>query len=391
MSKRAFVIVLDSFGIGNAPDAAAFGDGGSNTLAAIASAPGFSAPHLGELGLFNIDGVTCAAPVKTPEGAYGRMLEKSRGKDTTVGHWELMGVESETPLPTFPQGFPSGLVEALQRETGHTFLCNRPYSGTEVLRDYGEEHLRTGGLILYTSADSVLQLAAHVDKIPLEELYRCCEKARALAAGPWAVGRVIARPFAGEAGAFYRTKDRHDYSLPPPGPTLLDYLKDAGKDVVAVGKIQDIFAGRGITRHIKTAGNTEGMQAALRLADEDFDGLAFINLVDFDMIYGHRNDVAGYAGAVMEFDAWLPGFLKKLRDEDMLVITADHGCDPSTPSTDHSREAVPLLCAGPYVKKGVRLGTLDTFACLAATLAEYFMIKTPTSAQGVLTALRARV
>lgn len=387
MAKRAFVIVLDSFGIGGAPDAAAFGDEGSNTLASVAAQPGFAVPCLQKLGLFNIDGVTCGSGAEAPSGAYGRMLERSCGKDTTVGHWELMGVESAEPLPTFPQGFPASFTAELSRRTGHTLLCNKPYSGTQVIRDYGEEQVRTKGLILYTSADSVLQLAAHTGAVPLQELYRCCEIAREMAVGGLAVGRVIARPFTGTPGAFCRTKDRHDYSLPPPRPTLLDHLKAAGKDVIAVGKIQDIFAGRGITRHIKAGNNPEGMAAALALADEDFEGLAFINLVDFDMVYGHRNDAPGYARAVMEFDAWLPRLLEKLRGEDLLVITADHGCDPSTPSTDHSRETVPLLCAGLFVKPNINIGTVDTFACLAATLAEYFNIKTPTSAPGFLSTI----
>lgn len=377
MPKRIFWIVLDSFGIGGAPDAADFGDAGSDTLAAVAASPAFHAPNLLQLGLFNIDGVACTPKQQWPQGAYARLVEVSRGKDTTIGHWEMAGVESTKPMPTFPDGFPAALIEEFDRRTGRGVLCNKPYSGTEVIRDYGEEHLKTGALIVYTSADSVFQIAANEAVVPLQQLYGYCETARELLTGDWAVGRVIARPFEGTCAAnFKRTPNRHDYSLPPPAPTVLDGVKQAGKQVIAVGKINDIFAGCGITEAIKTKSNAEGMQLTLELAKRDFEGIAFVNLVEFDMVYGHRNDVEGYARAISEFDVALGTLLPLLRPEDMLLITADHGCDPSTPSTDHSRECVPLLAAGPPVAPGVNLGTQKSFGCIANTVAEYFALPT---------------
>ena len=369
-AKRVFLIVLDSVGIGEMPDAALYGDEGSNTLAAAAKSPHFSMPNLKKAGLFNIDGVSCGLRETRPSGAFGRMAERSKGKDTTIGHWEIAGLVSEQPLPTFPQGFPAELLDAFARETERGVLCNRPYSGTEVIRDFGREHEKTGALIVYTSADSVFQIAAHEAVVPVEELYRDCEIARRLCRGPWGVGRVIARPFAG-AWPYERTPRRHDYSLTPPRRTMLDYLKEAGREVLAVGKINDIFAGSGVTQAVRTAGNAEGIERTLEFMERDFSGLCFTNLVDYDMLYGHRNDVDGYARALAYFDGQFPRLLAALRKEDLLLITADHGCDPSTPSTDHSREYTPLVIAGTGVRAGVNLGTRDTFADIAATILEY--------------------
>ena len=367
--KRVFLFVLDSLGIGALPDAADFGDAGTNTLRRIASSPAFSAETAVSLGLGNIAGVDYLPTTDRPRAAYGKAAEKSRGKDTTVGHWEIAGVISPKPLPTFPNGFPPGVLRAFSEKCGRGVLCNRPYSGTDVIRDYGEEHLLTGSLIVYTSSDSVFQIAAHVKRVPLDELYRDCLIARELLTGPdLGVGRVIARPFTGEAGAFVRTPDRRDFSLAPTGKTLLDALADEGRDVISVGKISDIFAGRGITRAVPTHGNREGMAAALDLLATDFDGLCFVNLVDFDMLWGHRQDVDGYAAGFAEFDRWLPSFLSRMRDSDLLIITADHGCDPGDDSTDHTREYVPILVYGAGVAP-VSLGVRDTFADVGATVA----------------------
>jgi phosphopentomutase len=314
MEKRVFLIVLDSFGIGAEPDAAAFGDEGTNTLAAIAAHPNFHAPHLRRLGLFNIDGVCCGEKDPAPAGAYGRLREQSMGKDTTIGHWEIGGVVSPEPLPTFPEGFPPELIAAYEKATGHRVLCNKPYSGTQVLRDYGEQALAEDALIVYTSADSVFQVAAHEEHVPVPQLYEYCEIARKMLQGPWGVGRVIARPFRGSCAAdFYRTTNRHDISLPPPRDTMLDVLKAAGRDVIAVGKIYDIFDGHGVTEKIRTTGNTNGIAFTKALQTRDFEGLAFVNLVDFDMLYGHRRDVAGYAAAMSEFDAFLGEFIPGMR------------------------------------------------------------------------------
>ena len=359
MAKRVFLIVLDSFGIGEMPDAAKFGDAGSNTLGAIVKSPEFAAPTLQSLGLFNIDGVTCGPKAAAPRAAFARLEEVSDGKDTTTGHWEIAGVESETALPVYPNGFPVEVIAEFERRTGRTVLCNKPYSGTEVIRDYGEEHMRTGALIVYTSADSVFQVAAHEEVVPVPALYRYCEIAREMLT----VGRVIARPFIGTCAAdFKRTTNRHDFSLKPPRPTMLDALSAAGLDTIGVGKIYDIFDGQGVQEQIKTKGNTDGIRVTLELAQRDFSGLAFINLVDFDMLYGHRNDVDGYARATAEFDAALAKLLHLLRPDDLLLITADHGCDPATPSTDHSREYVPLLLYGPAIRPGANLGTHRSFA-----------------------------
>lgn len=370
MTKRVFLIVLDSFGIGYEPDADKFGDVGANTLASIAKDPGFQTPNMAALGLFNLDGVDCKAPVHPVAGSCARLQEASNGKDTTIGHWEIAGVESERALPTYPDGFPPEVIEEYEKLTGRKVLCNKPYSGTEVLKDYGGEHMRTGDLIVYTSADSVFQVAAHEQVVPLEKLYEYCQMARDMLKGEHGVGRVIARPFLGSCAAdFKRTSNRHDYSLKPPAKTMLDHLKAAGKDVIGVGKIYDIFDGEGLTEKIRTSGNTEGIKVMLELADRDFEGLAFINLVDFDMIYGHRRNIAGYAAAATEFDRGLGELLKKLRPGDVVMITGDHGCDPGyTKTTDHTREYVPLLVAGPEVKKDNNLGTVLGFGAIGKTI-----------------------
>ena len=370
MAKRVFLIVLDSFGIGAEPDAVAFGDAGTNTLAAVANHPNFRCDELEKLGLLHIDGVTCRTPVQQPEGCYARLREASAGKDTTIGHWEIAGLLSAEPLPTFPEGFPQDLLDAFTAKTGYKVLCNKPYSGTEVIRDYGEEHLKIGALIVYTSADSVFQIAANEALVPIEELYRVCEQARALLQGKYGVGRVIARPFVGTCKEdFARTPRRHDYSLQPPADTMLDAIRAAGKQTIGVGKIHDIFAGKGVGETIRTSGNTEGMAVTLQLADRDFEGLAFVNLVDFDMLYGHRRDVAGYAAALAEFNDWLPAFKAKMRPGDLLMVTADHGCDPAyTKTTDHTREYVPLMIYGDEVRPGVNLHTRYSFATIADTV-----------------------
>ena len=365
--KRVFLIVLDSVGIGEMPDAADYGDAGSDTLKAASKSPYFSMPNMKKLGLFNIDGVTCGERESAPSGAVARLTEQSKGKDTTTGHWEIAGLVSSEPMPVFPDGFPEELLKELEAATGRKILCNKPYSGTEVIKDYGKEHLETGALIVYTSADSVLQIAAHEEKVPVSELYRYCEAARKICSGKWGVGRVIARPFTGEY-PFERTVRRHDYSLEPPKKTMLNYLKDAGKDVLAVGKINDIFAGSGVTDMVRTEGNADGIEKTLLWEKRDFNGLCFTNLVDYDMLYGHRNDVDGYAKALTYFDERLPELLSGLGEEDLFMITADHGCDPSTPSTDHSREYVPLVMAGKPIKAGANLGTRACFGDIAATI-----------------------
>lgn len=368
--KRVFLIVLDSVGAGYLPDAASFGDEGANTLKTVSASPLFKADNMRSLGLGNIDGLDFLVPVENPRGAYGKIAEASAGKDTTIGHWEIAGVISKTPLPTYPNGFPKEVLDEFSKQTGREVLCNKPYSGTEVIKDYGEEHLKTGALIVYTSADSVFQIAAHEDLVPPEKLYEYCRIARKILTGKHGVGRVIARPFIGKPGSFTRTANRHDFSIDPPAPTLLDAISGVGKDVIAVGKITDIFNKKGVTESIFTHGNAEGMQVTLDLGDRDFDGLCFVNLVDFDMLYGHRNDIEGYAKALTAFDTWLPSFLQKLGDEDMLFITADHGCDPGYPTTDHTREYIPLLVYGKHVAP-VNLGVGSTYSSIAATIAEY--------------------
>ncbi|MBQ9806389.1 MAG: phosphopentomutase [Clostridia bacterium] len=369
MKKRVFLIVLDSLGIGEAPDASLFGDAGSNTLGSIRRSSKFSCPNLEKLGLFHIDGV--GGGVTSPLASFARMREASMGKDTTIGHWEIAGLISKDPLPTYPNGFPEEVISEFEALTNRGVLCNRPYSGTDVIRDYGEEHLCTGNLIVYTSADSVFQIAAHEDVVPLNELYRYCEIARKMLVGKHGVGRVIARPFAGKH-PFVRTSGRHDYSITPPAKTMVDVLAENGLDTIPVGKIYDIFAGLGFERSNPTASNEDGMQKTLTFVDADFCGLCFVNLVDFDSVYGHRNDVDGYAAALSAFDRFLGEFLPKLRQDDLLLITADHGCDPATPSTDHSREYTPLLLYGDSVKRGINLGTRPTFADIGTTVLDYF-------------------
>lgn len=367
MSKRVFLIVLDSMGIGEMPDASEWKDEGSNTLASIRQHEAFNCPNLEKLGLFAIDGV--GGNNVEPIGAYARMFEASKGKDTTIGHWEIAGVYSPKAFPTYPNGFPDEVVSEFTKRTGCEILCNKPYSGTDVIRDYGEEHLKTGKLIVYTSADSVFQIAAHEDVVPVEELYKYCEIAREILQGEHGVGRVIARPFY-DKHPFKRSAKRHDYSLLPPEKTMPSVLKASGFETISVGKIFDIFAGQGFTESNPTVSNSDGMDKTLAIMDRDFCGLCFTNLVDFDMVYGHRNDVEGYAKAMTEFDIRLGEVLGKLREDDLLIITADHGCDPKTPSTDHSREYTPMLAYGKGVK-AVNLGVRGSFADIGKTVVEW--------------------
>ena len=369
--KRIFLIVLDSFGIGAMPDSHAFGDVGVNTLAACATSDKLHIPNMIAAGLGNIDGVTCLPKVDAPAGAVARLQEASMGKDTTIGHWEIAGIVSPDPLPTHPEGFPQEVLAAFEAATGRGCLCNLPYSGTDVIRDYGQQQLETGKWIVYTSADSVFQVAAHEELIPLDELYDACHKARNILRGKHGVGRVIARPYVGNAETgFKRTSNRHDYSLEPPAKTMLDAIKEAGLDSIAVGKIHDIFAGFGDTEYVYNKSNANGMEHADHYAAKDFHGLCFVNLVDFDMQFGHRRDIDGYANALSQFDAWLGKFLPGLGEEDLVMITADHGCDPAyTATTDHTREFVPLLILGQQVRP-VNLGTRKSFADIAATVTE---------------------
>lgn len=370
-ADRVFLVVLDSVGIGAMPDAAAFGDEGANTLGNLARAlGGLSLPHLGRLGLGNLLDLPGTPPAPAPAGANGRMAIASHGKDTMTGHWEMAGIRLAQPLRTFPDGFPPDLIAAFVREAGLPgVLGNKVASGTEIIQELGEEHLRTGKPIVYTSADSVFQVAAHEDVIPVDELYRICQVARRLLQGPWQVGRVIARPFAGRPGAFYRTERRHDYPLDPP-PMLLDFVQEAGLGVWAVGKIADLFGGRSVTQAVRTKNNAEGLDALIRLAREAGPGLVFANLVDFDQLYGHRRDPAGYARALQEVDARLPDLQAALGPRDVLVITADHGNDPTFRGTDHTREYVPVLLWGRPIRPGAQVGTRPTLADLGATVAE---------------------
>lgn len=374
--KRVFLIVLDSFGIGELEDAADYGDEGSNTLAAIVKSDKFKAPNLQKLGLFNIEGVDHSMAVEKPLASFARLKEMSKGKDTTIGHWEIAGIVSNKPHPTFPNGFPKDFLEEFSKRTGRGYLCNMPYSGTAVIERYGQEHMKTGDLIVYTSADSVFQIAAHEEVVSLDELYRYCEIARELLKGDdLGVGRVIARPFVGEPGNFTRTPNRHDYSLVPPKKIVMDELLEEGKDSIGVGKIYDIFAGKGIAQTHKMKNNEDGMNITIDLMDKDFEGMCFTNLVDFDMKFGHRNDIDGYANATTEFDLQLGQMMDKMRDDDLLILTADHGCDPSTPSTDHSREHVPMLAYGKMIKEGIDLGTRTSFSDIAKTISEAFSTK----------------
>ena len=384
--KRVFLIVLDSFGIGCAPDAADFGDGRCNTLASLTTSPELHAPNLTKLGLFNIDGVGCGTPADSPIGTFARLRELSRGKDTTIGHWEIAGIVSEQPMPTYPNGFPTEILEQLSAACdGKKILCNKPYSGTQVIHDYGREQEETGGLIVYTSADSVLQIAANEADVPVERLYDYCRAARKIMQGEHGVGRIIARPYVGSYPNYERTAHRHDFSLDPTGDTMMDALVRQGHEVIAVGKISDIFAGRGVTRSTGVnENNADGMEKTLRIQQEDFTGLCFVNLVDFDMTYGHRRDIAGYARATTEFDVQLGTFMEHMREDDVLMITADHGCDPGAPGTDHTREYVPLLVYGAQIRKGVNLGTYPTFAMIGATVADMFGAGLTTKGESLL-------
>lgn len=374
--KRVFLIVLDSFGIGAMEDAPAYGDFDVSTIRSVASSAYFHVPNLKKMGLFNIDGVEVGEKEEKHTAAIARMAEASKGKDTTTGHWEIAGIYSASPMPTYPNGFPQEILDEFSKRTGRGVLCNKPYSGTQVIQEYGDEHMNTGDLIVYTSADSVFQIAAHEEVVPVDVLYDYCRITREILQGKHGVGRVIARPFIGPCGGhFTRTANRHDFSLVPPEVTMLDQLKQAGKAVIGVGKINDIFAGKGITEYVYTSGNEEGIDRTLEYLDKDFEGLCFINLVDFDMLYGHRNDVDGYARALTCFDEKLPEIMDKMREHDILMITADHGCDPGyVRSTDHSREYTPLLIYGEQIDP-INYGTRDTFADIGATVLNYFGIE----------------
>ncbi len=363
--KRVFLIVLDSFGVGEMPDAADFGDKGANTLRSCFETGILNVPNMRKLGLFNIDGVTICEKVSEPEGAFLRIAEKSKGKDTTTGHWEIAGCVSEKPFPTFPNGFPPEIIDKFEKLTGRKVLCNLPYSGTKVIADYGEEHMKTGALIVYTSADSVFQIAAHENVVPVDTLYGYCKTARELLTGDFAVGRVIARPFEGEH-PFTRTPRRHDFSLTPPKDTALDILKANGRDVIGIGKIYDIFAGKGIVRCDRRIGNTADMEITSEYQKQYWNGLCFTNLVDFDMQYGHRRDPLGYANALNEFDKWLGEFISEMRADDVVILTADHGCDPCHSGTDHTREYIPVLIYGSKIKPA-NLGTRNCFGDIGAS------------------------
>lgn len=378
MDRRVFLIVLDSFGIGEEPDAAEFGDVGSNTLRSISAHPAYDTPNMKKMGLFNCDGVDYMDGVDTAIGAYGRLQESSKGKDTTIGHWEIAGIVSKVPFPTYPDGFPQEVLDEFSRLTGRGVLCNKPYSGTVVINDYGREHMETGKLIVYTSADSVFQIAAHEDIVPIEQLYEYCKIARKMLQGKHGVGRVIARPFNGEYPNFTRTPRRHDYSLVPAQTTMMDVLTENGFDTYGVGKIYDIFAGKSIQHTSRIQDNVDGMNQTIALQDEDFNGLCFVNLVDFDMKYGHRRDIEGYATASTVFDKQLEEFMGRMRDTDILMITADHGCDPGFTGTDHTREYIPLLVYGKDIKENVNIGTRSTFADIAATIQEIFGVEQKT-------------
>ena len=370
--RRIIWIVLDSVGIGEMPDAAAYGDVGSDTLGNIARIRGLKLPNLQKLGLGNIKPIAGIAPVEAPAGAYGLCALASPGKDTTTGHWEMAGIHLGVPFPLFPRGFPPEIMREFERRIGRATLGNKPTSGTEIIQELGEEHMRTGSPIVYTSADSVFQVAAHEAVIPIGELYRICETAREILRGPYEVGRVIARPFVGSPGSFTRTANRHDYAVPPPKGMLLDRLAERGVFIHSVGKISDIFLGRGIGASAKTKNNADGMRKTLEVMETAGDGLVFVNLVDFDQQYGHRNDVEGYGAALEQFDAWAPQLQSALRPDDLAIFTADHGCDPTTPSTDHSREYVPLLVSGPKARAGVNLGLRATLSDIGQTVAENF-------------------
>ena len=389
--KRFIVIVLDSAGIGELPDSKAYGDEGSNTIGHISqNVKDFSLPNLERLGLAYIDGFKETYRTATNlqgislQGSYGKMAEKSAGKDTTTGHWEIAGIILDKPFPLFPEGFPDDLIKEFEKRIGRKTLGNKPASGTVIIQELGDEHVKTGSPIEYTSADSVFQIAAHEDVIPIEEQYRICKIAREMLTGDYGVGRVIARPFIGESGNYKRTDRRKDFSIAPPNKTILNYLNENGYEVRGVGKIEDIFSGSGITKSVHTHSNSDGIDRTIEWIKEKYEGMLFTNLVDFDMHYGHRNDVEGYAKALIEFDIRLPEIMEQLSDGDILLITADHGCDPSTSSTDHSREYVPLLVTGKNVKKGVNLHTRTSFADVAKTIAEYFGVENHLSGESFL-------
>lgn len=374
MGKRVFWIVLDSAGIGGAPDAADFGDSGADTFGTCYKSGELDVPNMAKMGLYNIEGTSFYDPKEEIDGCFCRMHEKSRGKDTTVGHWEMAGMVSPKPLPTYYEGFPQEILDKLSEATGRKIVCNKTYSGTEVIRDYGKHHVETGDLIVYTSADSVMQIAAHEGVVPIEELYEICHKARDIMQGEHGVGRIIARPFEGE-WPFQRTVRRHDFSLQPPKETVLDALKKEGFQTIGVGKIYDIFAGKSVMFSYSNKGNEANMVRTIDLADADFEGLCYVNLVDTDMIYGHRRDIAGYTKALNTADRQFSELMAKMGPDDILMVTADHGCDPGYKGTDHTREDIPCLIWGPSLKKGVDIGTRDTFADMAATIAEYFGIE----------------
>lgn len=374
--SRVFLIVLDSVGCGELPDASLFGDAGTNTLLSCSKSPYFKMDNMRKMGYFNIDGVNIGPKEASPTGAFCKLAEVSKGKDTTIGHWEISGIISENPLPTYPNGFPDEVLDEFKKQTGRGVLCNLPYSGTAVIDEYGKQHMETGDLIVYTSADSVFQVAAHEDIVPVETLYEYCEIARNILQGKHGVGRVIARPFIGKPGSFTRTTRRHDFSLEPTGVTMLDKISAAGKDVLSVGKIVDIFVERGITEYVRTEGNADGIEKTLAYMDKDFDGLCFVNLVDYDMLYGHRRDIDGYAKALTYFDEKIPEMVSKLRDDDILMVTADHGCDPAyLKTTDHTREYIPLLMYGKKIKAGTNYGVRKTFADIAETVLSYLGVE----------------
>ncbi|MBQ7051283.1 MAG: phosphopentomutase [Clostridia bacterium] len=388
MNKKAILIVLDSVGIGALEDAASYGDAGADTLGHIINTCHPDIPNMMQLGLANIDGISFSGAVSAPEGCYGKLREVSAGKDTTTGHWEISGVQLARPFPTFPNGFPQDFIEAFEKATGRGTLGNKPASGTAILDELGEEHIATGKLIVYTSADSVFQIAANEAVVPLPELYRYCEIARAMLKDELEVGRVIARPFIGEkAGAFKRTGGRRDYSAVPP-TTMLDLLSRSGRTVYGVGKIEDIFCMRGITKSNHAAGNAACMEAAFAAMKEDFDGLLFVNLVDFDMVYGHRRDVRGYAQALETFDRQIPQIKALMGEEDILILTADHGCDPCHTGTDHTREHIPALIWGKNLKSGVNLGVRETYADLSATVLDFFGVENTIKGQSFLGMIR---
>lgn len=392
MKNRVILMILDSLGVGALPDSEKYGDVGVNTLNNIAkNVDRFDIPNLVNLGIGNLEGISHVAGTKTALGAYGRSMEVSNGKDTTMGHWEIAGLHISEPFNTYPNGFPDEIIKPFEEKTGRKVVCNAPASGTVVIEEFGKHHMETGDLIVYTSADSVFQIAAHEEIVPIEELYRYCEIAREMLMGEYQVARVIARPFVGEPGNFARTANRHDYSLKPFDRTVLDQLKDAGKDVIAVGKIVDIFDGEGITESVHTKSNMDGVDQTLKYMKEKNDGLIFSNLVDFDAKYGHRRNIEGYRDAIEAFDARLPEIYESMQDGDILILTADHGNDPSYTGTDHTREHIPLLVYGKPIKENINIGTRKTFADIAATIAEILEIEPPTNGESFYSLIKKEV